>query len=186
MQAPSRSTSSSFSTARSAATTGTPTTLPGRTVGDAGAMLRAQRGGAAASAATEASHRIPVFDVTGIYNDDAGYRYQWFHFAQRERMIQMNGNADNHVMWRGNPVPAADAWNAFITWVAAYKADTGRERSGTRSSATSPSGRLLERSLTFIAEKQTLSSSANSVCNSLYPSWTFLATLPAEPWQPTS
>jgi hypothetical protein len=32
-------------------------------------------------------------------------------------MAQANGNADNHVMWRGNPVPQAQFWSTFIQWV---------------------------------------------------------------------
>jgi hypothetical protein len=33
---------------------------------------------------------------------------------------KQNGNADNHVMWRG-PVQAEAAWSAFVKWVAATK-----------------------------------------------------------------
>lgn len=66
---------------------------------------------------------VPVFDISGIYNDDAGYHYQWYHFAARARMREANGNTDNHVMWRGNPVPFDTAWSTFIQWVDAVKAD---------------------------------------------------------------
>jgi hypothetical protein len=40
-------------------------------------------------------------------NEDGGYHYQRFHFAQRERLAEAAGNAANQVMWRGNPVPFA-------------------------------------------------------------------------------
>ena len=66
----------------------------------------------------------PVMDAGG-YNEAGAYHYQWFHCALRDRMAQANGNADNHIMWRGNPVPPATAWNDFIQWVTAYKTDTG-------------------------------------------------------------
>jgi hypothetical protein len=32
---------------------------------------------------------IPVFDISGGMNEDSGYHYQWFHFAQRERMARV-------------------------------------------------------------------------------------------------
>src|SRR5277367_207270 len=67
---------------------------------------------------------IPVFDITGSMNEDGGYHYQWFHFAQRERMARVAGDASNHVMWRGNPVPFENAWATFIAWVEAITADT--------------------------------------------------------------
>jgi hypothetical protein len=136
-------------------------------------MLRAQQSGLQLGG-NGGLASIPVFDVTGIYNDDSGYHYQWFHFAMRDRMAQMNGNADNHVMWRGNPVPADTAWKAFIQWVAAYKADTapGTQREKAIRNKPIQDG-CWNGPLTFIAEKQTLSSAADSACNALFPSWTF-------------
>jgi hypothetical protein len=44
-------------------------------------------------------------------------------------MPHFNGDIANHVMWRGNPVPADAAWALFIEWVAAYKAIHPRSRS---------------------------------------------------------
>ena len=76
-----------------------------RSAGDPGAMDRAQKSGLQLGG-NGGLASIPVFDVTGLYNDDTAYHYQWFHFAQRERMAQFNGTTANHVMWRGNPVPA--------------------------------------------------------------------------------
>jgi hypothetical protein len=89
-------------------------------------------------------------------------------------MAQWNGDADNHVMWRGNPVPEADAWNAFIQWVATYKADTGPGTQRVKVIRNKPiQDGCWSNPTTFIAEKQTLSSQPNSVCNTLFPSWTF-------------
>jgi hypothetical protein len=145
--------------------------VPARSVGDAGAMRRAQQSGLQLGG-NGGLATIPVFDVTGIYNDDSGYHYQWFHFALRERLMRMNWNADNHVMWRGNPVPAADAWNAFIRWVVAVKADKADGTQREKVVRNKPIQDGCYSGTTFIAEPQTLSSAANSMCNALYPSWT--------------
>ena len=85
------------------------------------AIKRAYQGGVTLSGGGGLAS-IPVFD-DGAYNDERGYHYQWFHFAIRERIARQNGNADNHVMWRG-PVQAETAWPVFIQWVANFKADT--------------------------------------------------------------
>ncbi len=77
--------------------------VPNRVVGDLGAIKRAQQSGLQLGG-NGGLASIPVFDISGIYNDDGGYHYEWYHFAMRERMAQANGNAANHVMWRGNPV----------------------------------------------------------------------------------
>lgn len=142
-----------------------------RSVGDPGAMRRAQMSGLQLGG-NGGLASIPVFDVTGIYNDDAGYHYQWFHFALRERLARMNGNADNHVMWRGNPVPADLAWNAFIQWVSSYKADAGSGSQRDKVIRNKPIQDGCFSGNNFIAEPQTLSSQADSQCNALYPSWT--------------
>jgi hypothetical protein len=142
----------------------------GRTTGDPGAMLRAQQSGLQLGG-NGGLASIPVFDVSGIYNDDAGYHYQWFHFALRDRLAEMNGNADNHVMWRGNLVPAATAWNAFIQWVAAYKADTGPGTQREKVIRDKPIQDGCWNGTTFIAEHQTLSSAPDTPCNALFPSW---------------
>ena len=144
----------------------------GRTTGDAGAMLRAQQSGLQLGG-NGGLASIPVFDVSGIVNDAAGYHYQWFHFALRDRMAQMNGNADNHVMWRGNPVPADPAWKAFIDWVAAYKADSASGTQREKVIRNKPIEDGCWNGNTFIPEPQTLSSTGNTPCNALFPSWTF-------------
>lgn len=149
--------------------------VPERSAGDVGAIERSYRsglqivgGGGLAS--------IPVFDITGIYNDDSGYHYQWFHFALRERMLQANGSTENHVMWRGDPVPFDRAWDAFIDWVAAYTSDSGagsqRERVIRNKPAEAVDGCWRDAS-TFVAEPQTLGLEGTSECNTLFPSWTF-------------
>jgi hypothetical protein len=146
-----------------------------RTVGDAGAMTRAQQSGLQLGG-NGGLASIPVFDVTGIYNDDGGYHYQWFHFAMRERMLQANGDTKNHVMWRGNPVPADTAWNTFIAWVAAYKADTSAQAQRAKVLAAKPAAAVdgcWSNPTTFITETQTLSSAPTTQCNTLFPSWTF-------------
>jgi len=147
--------------------------IAARTVGDSGAMLRGQQGGLQLGG-NGGLASIPVFDVTGLYNEDTAYHYQWFHFAQRERMAQFNGNTDNHVMWRGNPVPAETAWGAFIDWVSAYKADRkpGTQREKVIRNKPIQDG-CWKSSTEFVAETQTLSSTPDTTCNALFPSWTF-------------
>jgi hypothetical protein len=142
----------------------------GRTTGDPGAMLRAQQSGLQLGG-NGGLASIPVFDVSGIYNDESGYHYQWFHFALRDRMAQMNGNADNHVMWRGNLVPAEPAWKAFIDWVAAYKADSGAGTQREKVIRNKPIQDGCWNGTNFIAERQTLSSAPDTPCNALFPSW---------------
>ncbi|RZT29256.1 DUF6351 family protein [Cupriavidus agavae] len=145
-----------------------------RVAGDPGAILRAYQSGLQLGT-NGGLATIPVFDVTGIYNEDTAYHYQWFHFALRERMVQANGDSNNHVMWRGNPVPADTAWNAFITWVAAYKADATstaqKDKVVTYKPANAVDGCWSDAS-TFVQETQTLSPIANTTCNGLFPSWT--------------
>ncbi|MEO8935503.1 MAG: DUF6351 family protein [Burkholderiaceae bacterium] len=146
-----------------------------RVVGDAGAITRAQQSGLQLSGGGGLA-TIPVFDVSGIYNDDGGYHYQWFHFAMRERMLQANGDTLNHVMWRGNLVPADTAWAAFVKWVVAYKADSaaGTQRAKViRDKPAEAVDGCWSNTTTFITETQTLSSTANTTCNTLFPSWTF-------------
>ncbi|MGI4984095.1 MAG: DUF6351 family protein, partial [Janthinobacterium lividum] len=145
-----------------------------RTVGDPGAIQRMYQSGLQLSGNGGLS-AIPIMDVTGIYNDDGGYHYQWFHFATRERLARANGNADNQVMWRGNPVPATTAWATFIQWVAAYKADTTGATLRQRAIESKPTQAVdgcWSDATHFTAETQTLSNTANTTCNTLFPSWT--------------
>ncbi len=147
-----------------------------RSVGDLGAIRRAYQSGLQLGGGGGLAS-IPVMDITGIYNDDGGYHYQWFHFATRDRMAQANGNADNHVMWRGNPVPQAQSWHTFIQWVEAVSADTSdrttREKVIRNKPAMAVDG-CWSSPTNFIAERQTFSSApTSSRCNALFPSYAF-------------
>ena len=94
----------------------------------------------------------------------------------RDRMLQANGDTKNHVMWRGNPVPADTAWAAFIQWVVAYKADAaaGAQREKViRNKPIQAVDGCWSSATQFIAETQTLGSAPTSQCNTLFPSRTF-------------
>jgi len=149
--------------------------IANRVVGDAGAIKRAQQSGLQLGG-NGGLASIPVFDISGIYNDDAGYHYQWHHFAMRERMAQANGNTANHVMWRGNPVPFTQAWSTFISWVEAVNADSSDLSDREKVIQDKPAGAVdgcWASSTQFIAEPQTFGSLPNSQCNTLFPSFAF-------------
>lgn len=164
-----------------------------RSVGDAGAIKRAYQSGLQLSGGGGLAS-IPVFDFSGLYDEDQFYHYQWFHFAVRARMAQANGNVDNHVMWRGagaigealgSPTPVGQALNAavntqswamFVKWMEAYRSDTSSKTQRQKVVADKPAGAVdgcFTPSLTpqFIAEPQTRSTLPNSQCNTLYPSY---------------
>src|SRR5258705_10854725 len=104
-------------------------------------------------------------DISGIYNDDGGYHYQWFHFATRARMAQANGDTANHVMWRGNPVPEVPAWSTFIQWVEAVAADDSDISQRDKVIRDKPAAAVdgcWSNTTTFIAEPQTFGRLANS------------------------
>jgi hypothetical protein len=150
--------------------------IASRSVADLGAMSRAYQSGLLLGT-NGGLAQIPVFDF-GYYNDARGYHYQWFHFAVRARMIEANGNADNHVMWRGNPdgTATAQAQSVFEQWVAAAMSDTA---AGTMRDKTIRNKPPLAKdgcySLTtpnqVIFEPQTWSSQPDSTCNKMYPSY---------------
>jgi hypothetical protein len=149
--------------------------VAGRSVGNVDAMRRAQEAGLQLSASAGLAS-IPVFDVTGQYDEDGRYHYQWFHFAVRERLGRANGNLDNYVMWRGDEVPAEKAWALFVDWVAAYKADTSGRSQREKVVAARPREAVdgcWKTSTDFIAETQTLGHDGKTLCNALWPSWTF-------------
>jgi hypothetical protein len=149
--------------------------VPARSVGDAGAIRRAYQSGLELSGGGGLA-AIPVFDITGLYNDDGGYHYQWFHFALRERMARFQAHAPNHVMWRGNPVPWDKAWATFLVWMEAIHRDA---------SATPPQGDAVRDKpaaavdgcwtspTDFVAEPQTFSRAPDSVCDKRFPSYGF-------------
>ena len=163
-----------------------------RSIGDVGAIKRIQQtaislGGSGGLAS------IPVFDTSLLLDEDVIYHYQWYHFAVRERMIEANGNADNHVMWRGgpnfaeltNPTPASAAlaavvttqsWADFIRWVEAVKADPSHIPLREKVIRNRPDDLVdgcwtKELSPRFIREPQTWSREPDSKCNSLWPSY---------------
>jgi hypothetical protein len=146
-----------------------------RSVGDAGAIRRAYQSGLEISGGGGLAS-IPVFDLSGIYNDDGGYHYQWFHFALRERMHQANGDTRNHVMWRGSQVPFDKAWATFVAWVEATRADTSaatpRERAIGDRPAAAVDGCWTSAS-DFVAEPQTFSREPTTACNAHFPAFGF-------------
>ncbi len=146
-----------------------------RSDGNPGAIERAYRSGLQ-TVGDGGLASIPVFDLTGLYNDDDGYHYQWFHFALRERLLEVNGDSENHVMWRGDPVPFGPAWDAFVGWMAAYTSDPrpGSQRERViRNKPTEAVDGCWSDDSTFIAEPQTLRREWTTECNRLFPSWTF-------------
>ena len=148
--------------------------VPNRVVGDAGAILRGQQSGLQLGG-NGGLASIPVFDF-GAYNDTNGYHYQWFHFAMRDRMAQANGNADNHVMWRGSAVPFETAFSTFVQWVEAVAADDSDRPQREKVIADKPPMAVdgcWSTPTNFIAEPQTFSSQPNSQCNTLFPSYAF-------------
>lgn len=144
-----------------------------RSAGDPGAIRRAyqsglQLGGGGGLAA------IPVFDLSGIYNDDGGYHYQWFHFALRERLVRSNGDAANHVMWRGDPAPFDKAWAAFVAWVDRVHADASAGPPHARTVRDKPAAAVdgcWTSPTDFVAEPQTFSREPKTVCNTRFPSY---------------
>ena len=148
-----------------------------RSAGDPGAIRRAYQGGVTLGGGGGLGS-IPVFD-DGAYNDAGGYHYQWFHFAIRERIAKENGNADNHVMWRG-PVQADTAWPVFIAWVAAVKGDSSALAAHDKVVKNKPGAAVdgcwvveTSKAPEFIAERQTFSRKPDSTCNRKYPSAAF-------------
>jgi Tannase-like family of unknown function (DUF6351) len=145
-----------------------------RSAGDRGAIRRAYQSGLQ-FVGSGGLASIPLVDITGIHNDDAGYHYQWFHFATRERMARANRHADNHVMWRGN-VPYPEAWKMFIAWVEAIAADQSRggvHQKIVRNKPANARDGCWASAAQFIAEPQTFSSQPDSMCNTLFASYAF-------------
>jgi len=145
-----------------------------RSIGNRGAIRRAYQGGLQ-FVGSGGLASIPLVDITGIYNDDSGYHYQWTHFATRERMAEANGDAQNHVMWRGN-VPYPAAWSMFIAWVEAVSNDRARGLAHDRIVRNKPANAVdgcWQSTTQFIAEPQTFGRAPDSTCNTLFPSYAF-------------
>jgi hypothetical protein len=88
----------------------------------------------------------------------------------------VNGNSDNHVMWRGNPVPAATAWRVFTQWVEAVKADNSDLSVRAKVMLNKPpeaKDRCWSNATTFIEEPQVFGSAPSTQCNTLFPSYAF-------------
>lgn len=125
---------------------------------------------------------IPVFDVSGTYDEDDSYHYQWFRFAARQRIALANGSADNEVMWRGTPSSTAGAqsiasraWNTFIQWMDAYTSDASTLSQRQKVIADKPAAAVdgcFTNSSTpqFITEPQTFGR-GGAQCNQLWPSY---------------
>ena len=145
-----------------------------RSVGSTGAIRRAYQSGLQ-FVGSGGLASIPLVDISGIYNDDSGYHYQWFHFATRDRMEQANGDTRNHVMWRGN-VPFNSAWSMFIAWVEAVANDERRGSAHDKVARNRPGNAVdgcWRTATEFIAERQTFGSTPDSTCNTLFPSFAF-------------
>jgi hypothetical protein len=149
--------------------------LSSRSVGDGDAIRRMQAGGVSLCGGGGLAD-IPVLDVSGVMEETSGYHHQWFHFAVRERLREWNGDAANHVMWRGDPVPAARAWATFIEWVDAVQADGSavpRREKVLRNKPREAVDGCWTSATTFVAEPQTFGRAPASVCNARFPSYGF-------------
>ncbi|HTD75170.1 MAG TPA: DUF6351 family protein [Steroidobacteraceae bacterium] len=146
-----------------------------RVEGDANAIRRAYESGLELSSAGGLKG-IPIFDITGVMNEEGGYHYQWFHFAQRERLTRAAGDDANLVMWRGNPVPFAKAWSTFIAWVEAVSADTSTSSAREKTLRNKPRSAVdgcWSSPNEFIAERQSFDRLPSTRCNTLFPSFAF-------------
>jgi hypothetical protein len=167
--------------------------IPSRAVADVGAITRAAIGDVTLGAGGGLAS-IPFFDTSGLFDETQLYHYQWYHFAARERLIEANGNADTHVMWRGGvaigellgtPTPAGAAllaavntnsWIKFIQWVSTVAADQSGLSQREKVIRDRPTD-LVDGCWTystnpqFIAEPQTWSRLPDSQCNTLWPSY---------------
>jgi len=150
-----------------------------RTAGSLGAIKHAYQAGVNLGGGG-GLRSIPIIDF-GYYNEAGGYHYQWHHFAVRERLIDANGDADNHVLWRGNDatsIPLTHAFAVMTQWVEAIKADHSEASLRAKVDRNKPSAAVDGCHNTasppqFIAEAQTFSSLPDSQCNTLWPSYAF-------------
>src|SRR5262249_47512681 len=117
----------------------------------------------------------------GAYNEAAAYHYQWHHFAVRERLIEANGSAENHILWRGNlatSVPLNNAFEVMAEWVTAIKNDHSHRSLREKVIRNTPAAAVdgcydTNPPPEFIQEPQTWSSQPDSQCNTLWPSYSF-------------
>lgn len=157
--------------------------VPARTVGDEHAILEAYRSGVQLGGGGGLAS-VPILDLSGLMQEDKYYHYQWFHFAVRARLIAANGNADNHIMWRGDYDSFYDdtvpdkAFDLINRWIASVKADHSglsqrekiiRDKPKELVDGCWPSTAPVH----FIAEKQIFGHEPNTKCNLLWPSYAF-------------
>ncbi|MSO73143.1 MAG: hypothetical protein EXQ84_05980 [Rhodospirillaceae bacterium] len=148
--------------------------IAARTVGDEVAIKRAYQSGLQLGGNGGLAD-IPIVDTTGNFNDDSGYHYQWFHFAMRERLAQANGNTDNHVMWRGKPVPFNKSWAMFISWMENVAKDTSSRPARQKAIAAKPANAVdgcWTSQTDFTNEKQVFGHDGTA-CNTALPSYAF-------------
>lgn len=69
--------------------------------------------------------RTPIIDVR-YDEDDLDIHLNWRALSLRERLMQANGQHDNHVIWAygGNSSPFREAFEAMDAWLEAIEADT--------------------------------------------------------------
>jgi len=99
----------------------------------------------------------------------------------RERLIDANGDADNHVLWRGDDattVPLTQAFAVMSRWVEAIKSDHSNISLRRKVIRNKPPEAVdgcytQDTPPQFIAEPQTFSSQPDSQCNTLFPSYAF-------------
>ena len=151
--------------------------IPARSAADAGALKRAYQSGLQ-MVGNGGLASIPIVNMTGLYDEDAGYHYLWFHFGVRERLKKANGNLDNHVSWLGKTdmVPFEPSWGMFINWMEAIEKDskggTAREKT-IRNRPSSVVDGCWTSPTQFIPEPATLSSKPDTPCHQVVPGWTF-------------
>jgi len=86
------------------------------------------------------------------------------------------GDSENHVMWRGSPVPFEKAWSAFMSWVEAARADTSSSSLRERTLRHKPEAAVegcWNGPNEFIAERQSFDRLPSTRCNTLFPSFAF-------------
>src|SRR6266851_5694263 len=153
--------------------------IASRALGNRGAIRRAYQSGVNLGGSGGLT-AIPIIDF-GSYNEAAAYHYQWHHFAVRQRLIEANGSAENHTLWRGNnatSVPLNHAFAVMTQWVTAVKNDHSHiplRQKVIRNRPAEATDGCYDANVPpqFIAEPQTWSSEPDSQCNTLWPSYSF-------------
>jgi hypothetical protein len=86
---------------------------------------------------------LPIVDLSGKIKEAANYHYQWFHFAVRERLRNVDGYSENFVKWRGNGTDGAvvqqKAFDFLNQWVSGMKLDRSRNSAREKLAAHRPS-----------------------------------------------